>query len=253
MEQTSRTQVDPNPHRARPRGPGGVTRDDDLRTRGRAGNPGNSRTSGTICVRSRAAAPHTPRSNGIVRHPASPGTARSSTVPAHHPVEPGPVEVVERMVKLADHRRHDRIRSVSPAIIPAHVSYSLCLLSAFIVRPLAAAKRISSPDRSRRRRSDPHRVPASSRQRPSWRLDARRQPTAMVAAGLVARDQGRHEPVGETAFGLLIGAGHGEDHLAAGQRIALAGVVPARRRAPPDARRIGVGADCDWPPGRTCR
>ena len=63
----------------------------------------------------------------------------------------------------------------------------------------------------------------------------------MIAAGAIARDQGGHQPISETALGVFVRLGHRRDDFAAGKRIALAAVVPPRFRAPVAAggRRVG--------------
>src|ERR1700722_1610997 len=53
---------------------------------------------------------------------------------------------------------------------------------------------------------------------------ARRQPTAIVAAGTITGEQRRQQTIGEAALGLLERPGHADDDLAAGQRVSLADV-----------------------------
>src|SRR5262245_39771464 len=62
--------------------------------------------------------------------------------------------------------------------------------------------------------------------------DAGSQAAAMVAAGAVAGDQRCHQAVGQAALGLFIRFGHRDNYLAAGERVALAGVEPAGHGAP---------------------
>ena len=70
-------------------------------------------------------------------------------------------------------------------------------------------------------------------------LDSRCQPTAMVASGTVPGDQGCHQSIGQAALGRFVGPGHLGDHLATGQRVALARIESTRLGTPVTAAGRG--------------
>src|SRR5262249_30082483 len=62
--------------------------------------------------------------------------------------------------------------------------------------------------------------------------DAGGKPATMIAPRAISRNQGRHQAIRQAALGVLIGLGHGDDALAAGEGITLARIKAPAHAAP---------------------